>query len=63
VVRLLGLPNDVEIFPKQDALGDGELGNWINLPYFGGDRPAYGEDGRILSLAEFLDRKHLTKDS
>jgi TOTE conflict system primase-like protein len=27
-----------EVFPKQDALREGEIGNYINLPYFGGLR-------------------------
>jgi hypothetical protein len=34
---LLGLPNETEIFPKQDIVPSGGTGNWINLPYFGGD--------------------------
>ena len=34
---LLGLPAETEIFPKQDIVPNGGTGNWINLPYFGGD--------------------------
>lgn len=30
---------DVEIFPKQDGLKPGMVGNYINLPYFGRERP------------------------
>ena len=30
---------DVEVFPKQDRLPDGILGNYINLPYYGDTRP------------------------
>lgn len=30
---------DVEIFPKQDGLRKGGVGNFINLPYHGDDRP------------------------
>jgi hypothetical protein len=30
---------DVEIFPKQDGLREGGVGNYINLPYFGDTRP------------------------
>lgn len=26
----------LEVFPKQDYLNEGEIGNYINLPYFGG---------------------------
>lgn len=41
---------DVEIFPKQDELRPGGLGNYINLPYHGEDRPILhpqlGDDGR-----------------
>lgn len=51
-----------EVFPKQNKLfvgNDGKkaLGNWINLPYMGGDltnRYAW-RDGQKLTLAEFLD--------
>ncbi|MGH7889875.1 MAG: TOTE conflict system archaeo-eukaryotic primase domain-containing protein, partial [Thermodesulfobacteriota bacterium] len=28
----------LEVFPKQDYLKEGEIGNYINLPYFGGLR-------------------------
>jgi len=31
---ILGLKNKTEIFPKQNTLADGQIGNWINLPYF-----------------------------
>lgn len=34
---MLGLPKDTEIFPKQTKLSAGSKGNWINIPYFGGD--------------------------
>lgn len=49
-----------EIFPKQEKLlvERGDVGNFINLPYFGGDmtlRPAYNDKGVELSLEEFLD--------
>lgn len=55
----LGL-GDCEIFPKQTAiLADrGDLGNWLNMPYFGGARTSqYGlRDGiRGMLLSEFLD--------
>lgn len=38
-VEAAGLPPHVEVFPKQDKLLEGMLGNYINLPYHGGDRP------------------------
>lgn len=38
-VGLLGLGNS-EIFPKQDQIiaGKGDVGNWLNMPYFGNTR-------------------------
>lgn len=33
---------DVEIFPKQDGLREGGVGNFINLPYHGRERPILG---------------------
>ena len=33
MARALGHPN-AEIFPKQDNLEPGDVGNWINMPYF-----------------------------
>ena len=52
---LLGYPGS-EIFPKQVKVGAKNIGNWINLPYFGGDdttRYAVGSTG-ALTLAQFL---------
>ena len=52
---VLGQPG-VEIFPKQTELADDQdVGNWINLPYFGGTRTAVGPDGADMALDEFLD--------
>lgn len=48
---------DSEIFPKQDRLGEGELGNWINLPYFNAqesERYAF-KNGQPCDLTTFLD--------
>jgi hypothetical protein len=55
----LGLPADVEIFPKPidaiDAADPNEYpGGWVNLPYFGDTRPAISSEGRELSLDEYL---------
>lgn len=49
-----------EVFPKQEEvlLERGDLGNWLNMPYFGGDRSnrcAIREDGRGLTTQQFLD--------
>jgi hypothetical protein len=46
-----------EIFPKQRsvALERGDLGSWLNMPYFGDTRWAYRHDGTVMPLDEFLD--------
>lgn len=49
---LLGLPANTEIFPKQEIVPSGGTGNWINLPYFGGDnspRHLISQDGEIVN--------------
>lgn len=51
---------DCEIFPKQSQILDerGDLGNWLNMPYLGGDdteRYAVKETIGGYSLLEFLD--------
>lgn len=55
---MLGFPG-VEIFPKQETLptsgGERQLGNWINLPYFGGQQRYAFEGGREISFEHFLD--------
>jgi hypothetical protein len=44
-----------EIFPKQTSRYDGkDVGNWLNMPYFGGGRRCI-HDGRELTLPAFLD--------
>lgn len=47
----------IEIFPKQDRLKPTEVGNWINLPYYGGEATnRYAvKDGSRITLEEFLD--------
>lgn len=42
----------VEVFPKQDRLMEGMVGNYINLPYFGEQRPILG----CSSVEEFVKR-------
>lgn len=46
-----------EIFPKQVRLltERGDAGSWINMPYFGRERPAYGPDDVCLSPGEFVE--------
>jgi len=33
-LAVLGLPSYTEVFPKQIKLKEGQVGSWINLPYF-----------------------------
>lgn len=50
-------PAGVEIFPKQRKMVAGQVGNWVNLPYFSSattNRYAVGVDGSQLSLTEFI---------
>lgn len=37
-LAILGLPSDTEIFPKQVEVDKENVGNWINLPFFGDTR-------------------------
>lgn len=50
---------DSEIFPKQNQIlaERGDLGNWLNMPYLGGDsteRYAVKETGQGMTVREFL---------
>lgn len=36
---------DVEVFPKQDGLKEGMVGNYINLPFYGDERPIVWRSG------------------
>lgn len=52
----LGHPG-VEIFPKQEQLAnEKDVGNWINMPYFAGDKTdRYAiKDGKKLTLKQFI---------
>ena len=65
--ELLGLGNPadnkgrvapLEFFPKQINLSAGQKGNWLNLPYFGGDdttRYCVDEDGEAVAVGYRLD--------
>ena len=58
IAALLGHGNS-EVFPKQQRVdwARGDMGSWLNMPYFGDTRHAYNEDGKtFMSLPEFLDR-------
>ena len=54
----LGYAN-AEIFPKQDRLETEEdVGNWINMPYFGGARSmryAIAPDGTPIAIEDFVE--------
>lgn len=60
-----------EIFPKQDKLDKerGDLGNWLNMPYFGGTRKGIRLiDGKIVELEvddflEYAKSNMLTTDN
>jgi TOTE conflict system, Archaeo-Eukaryotic Primase domain/Primase C terminal 1 (PriCT-1) len=41
---------DVEVFPKQDVLRDGMLGNYINLPYWHSTEPGVLSDRPMVEL-------------
>jgi len=44
----------VEVFPKQDRLMEGMVGNYINLPYFGQTRPMLDVENREAFLSDAL---------
>ena len=48
----------VEVFPKQDRLMEGMVGNYINLPYFGEERPMLDAQDKH----EFVDRALLLRN-
>jgi len=55
--QILGLDRATEIFPKQTRLSEGQIGNWINLPYFdykNTDRYAYSSKAENLNLEEAI---------
>lgn len=65
VSALLGFGGS-EIFPKQAnvQLDKGDLGNWLNMPYYDGDqstRHGVNSKGMALTLVEFLDLADATK--
>ena len=54
-----------EVFPKQDTLDVLSFGNWINMPYYGGEdslRYAYGPEAAY-TIDEFLDRAEASRVS
>jgi hypothetical protein len=62
VAMAFGLAGN-EVFPKQNKIRKDGFGNWINLPYFGGDQSnRYGirPTGDRMSLEEFLNQPRTT---
>ena len=56
---------DVEVFPKQSTIliEKGDLGNFLNLPYYNAKnstRYAYKDDGTAASLLEFIELYNLS---
>jgi hypothetical protein len=54
-MKRLGITGEIEIFPKQEHLKEGQLGSGINLPYFSAERFAFGKDGEPLDLGQFIE--------
>lgn len=56
IARAVNFPT-AEIFPKQERLDNGAVGNWINMPYFQSETTTrYGiKCGLSLNTEEFLD--------
>lgn len=50
----LGYPG-TEVYPKQIGRKSGDIGNWLNMPYYGDERWAFDAAGQRLTLPEFLD--------
>jgi hypothetical protein len=58
IAMLMGFGN-CEIFPKQNAIDADGIGNWINVPYFGGVRGlryCVNADGNALTPEQFIQR-------
>lgn len=54
ILFLLGLPQEIEVYPKQTELGESS-GNFINLPYYKKtERLAFNFDGKFFDYEQFL---------
>ena len=56
--KLFQLDKSTEIFPKQNMLKEGEVGNWINIPYFDIERTrnyALSSTGEAYDFSSALD--------
>jgi hypothetical protein len=69
MAEALGYPS-VEIFPKQREMKPGDVGNWINLPYFNADGPtnryALNKEGKALTSLDlfvaYAEAQKVSKD-
>jgi len=52
--QVLAITGEVEVFPKQERLEPGKVGNGINLPFHGESRIAFGAQGEEIDLPGFL---------
>ncbi|NIU83363.1 MAG: hypothetical protein GWN64_07750 [Candidatus Thorarchaeota archaeon] len=56
-IPILGLANTTEIFPKQFNLKEGQIGNWINIPYYGGHnsrQAMVAKDNKLIAFSEAM---------
>lgn len=53
---LPGVPDDAEVFPKQDQLANPkkDFGNWLNMPYYGSERRAMRASKWLAKPEDFL---------
>lgn len=49
-----------ERFPKQDRIEDGDVGSWINLPYYGETCVFFDEKGEPMEIEKFLALVRIT---
>jgi len=57
IAESMGYPPGIEVFPKQTTMTEDRVGNWLNLPYQGGDatvRYWLPADHKPASLSRFL---------
>ena len=68
IAKELGLPKNVEIFPKQDRVREDGFGSFLNMPYVNAEhtqRYAYDDKGNAVDASDLkalYDKKALTSD-
>lgn len=61
VLESVGRP-EVEVFPKQDQLKTGMIGNYINLPWFGEERPFISLiSDEVYTRSQWLDMANISR--